>query len=36
MDEEAHLLEAEIQETQITDPLTAPNLILTPDSRLEN
>jgi hypothetical protein len=36
MDEEAHLSEAEIQETQITDPLTAPIPILTPNSGLEN
>jgi hypothetical protein len=36
MNEEAHLSEAEIQETQITDPLTAPTPILTPNSGLEN
>ena len=36
MDEEAHLSEAEIQETNTTDPLTAPTPILTPNSKLEN
>jgi hypothetical protein len=36
MDEEAHLSEAEIQETQITDPLTALTPILTPNSGLES
>jgi hypothetical protein len=36
MDEEAHLSEAEIQETQITDSLTAPIPIVTPNKGLEN
>jgi hypothetical protein len=36
MDEEAHLSDAEIQETQITDALTAPTPILTLSSGLEN
>jgi hypothetical protein len=36
IDEEAHLSEAEIQETHITDPLTAPTPIITPNSGLEN
>jgi hypothetical protein len=36
MEEEAHLSEAEIQETPITDPLTAPTPILTPNIGWEN
>jgi hypothetical protein len=36
MDEVAHLSEAQIQETQITDPLTASTQILSPNSGLEN